>query len=206
MQEWRNVGWFLRALGSLLKPNLCPGRNRPVLQKVRRVGGGGSESRPSTDVRFLFFWPCDSSPPLMSVCLGRSLKGSPGTGPPVASPGPGSSILEDPALSSPLFSFWSPDFLSCSSCVLQEAPPSQPRHGENGFWKMSIHPIRTVQEALTSCWPAVCFRRLIAYLGWNSWFVICTSISIALSHRAPLIPLFTKQIIKKILAFQYTQV
>lgn len=82
---------------------------------------------------------------------------------PAASLVPGSSILEDPALSSPFFSFWSPDFLSCSTQLLREAPRSQPSDVENGFWKMSVRPIISVQEALTSCRSAACFRRLIAY-------------------------------------------
>lgn len=44
---------------------------------------------------------------------------------PAASSAPGSSILEDPALYSSFFFFWSPYFLFCSTQLLREALRSQ---------------------------------------------------------------------------------
>lgn len=62
--------------------------HRPVLQKVRRVASGGSESRPSTDVRFLFF--CLPLWSLCSLAEPQSLTWHW----PAASSVPGSSILK----------------------------------------------------------------------------------------------------------------
>lgn len=166
MQEWRNVGWFLKALGSLWEPNL------PVEEWTSFAEGKTSRRRGvRVTTRHGCAFPFLLTLRLVSpsdVCESWQEAQSLTWHQPAASAVPGSSILEDPALSSPVFSFWSPDFLSCSTQLLQEAPPSPPSDGESGLWKISIHPIRSAQEALTSCWSAACFRPLVAYLGWDS--------------------------------------
>lgn len=92
---------------------------------------------------------------------------------PAASSAPGSSILEDPALSSSFFFFWSPHFLFCSTQLLREALRSQRNDIEKkGCWKMSISLIVIQQEAPTSSgWSAARFRRCIA---WNVTLRACS--------------------------------